>query len=533
MSDVVHVPPENLVDKTGLFAGMNKFMGIASMVMILAFVAFTIFDVEYSSAVFSIGKDFIIGSLDWFYVLVVNVVLFFVFWLLISRFGDVKLGKDDEDPDFSTFSWICMLFSAGLGSGLIYWGVAEPMYHIADNPFLTREGIEPGSVAAASMAIQITNFHWGLHGWALYVLVGLSLAYFAYRKGLPLTLRSAFYPILKEKIYGPWGHMIDLIGVFGTIFGLATSLGLGVTPIAAGLEKLGWMSNTTANQLILVAAITLMGTASAASGVGKGVRILSECNVWASIGLLLLFLILAPTAFVLGMMITGAGDYLWNVIPMGFWIDNEPERQWQSWWTIFYWGWWIAWCPFVGMFIARVSKGRTIRQFCFCVLLVPVSVVILWMGIFGGAAAGVDLFYQAGVAEAVKADYASGVFQTIAGFGYSWLVVPITILVTILLISWFVTSSDSGTLVMCTMLSMGDEHPPVKFRIFWGLTSGVVAGVLMMAGGLTALQTASIVAGLPIAILLLGMAYGMVKTLHEDFPAADVADSRELEYLNR
>ncbi len=533
MSDSIQTPPEDLVDKAGLFAGMNKFMGIASMVMILAFVGFTIQDVEYSGAVFSSGKDFIIGSLDWFYVFVMNAVLFFVFWLLISRFGDVKLGGDDEEPDFSTFSWICMLFSAGLGSGLIYWGVAEPMFHIADNPYLTREGIEPGGVDAASMAIRITNFHWGFHGWALYVLVGLSLAYFAYRKGLPLTLRSAFYPVLKEKIYGPWGHLIDLIGVFGTIFGLATSLGLGVTPIAAGLEKLGWMSNTTTNQLILVAAITLMGTASAASGVGKGVRILSEVNVWASIGLLGLFLILGPTAFALGMMITGAGDYLWNVIPMGFWIDNEPERQWQSWWTIFYWGWWIAWCPFVGMFIARVSKGRTIRQFCFCVLLVPVSVVVLWMGIFGGAAAGVDLLYNAGVQEAVSADYASGVFQTVAGFGYTWLVVPITILITILLISWFVTSSDSGTLVMCTMLSMGDEHPPVKFRIFWGITSGVVAGVLMLAGGLTALQTASIVAGLPIAVLLLLMGYGMAKTLHEDFPVADVEDQRELEYLNR
>ncbi|MGI9371593.1 MAG: BCCT family transporter, partial [Hyphomicrobiales bacterium] len=377
MSDNPHNPAENLVDKTGLFAGMNKTMAIASMVMILGFVAFTIHDVEYSGAVFAKGKDFIINSLDWFYVFVVNAVLFFVFWLLISRFGDVKLGKDDEEPDFSTFSWICMLFGAGLGTGLIYWGVAESMYQFADNPWLTREGVKPGSVEAAGMAIQITNFHWGLHGWALYVLVGLSLAYFSYRKDLPLTLRTAFYPILKEKIYGPWGHLIDLIGVFGTIFGLATSLGLGVTPIAAGMEKLGWMSNTLTNQLLLVAIITALGTASAASGLGKGVRILSEMNVWASTGLLALFLILGPTAFALGMAITGAGDYMWNVIPMGFWIDNEPERQWQAWWTIFYWGWWIAWCPFVGMFIARVSRGRTVRQFCFCVLLVPVSVVVL------------------------------------------------------------------------------------------------------------------------------------------------------------
>ena len=341
------------------------------------------------------------------------------------------------------------------------------------------------------------------------------------------------YPILKEKIYGPWGHAVDLIGVFGTIFGLATSLGLGVAPIASGLENLGWMTDTTTNQLILIAIITAMGTGSAVSGVGKGVRILSECNVWASLVLLIIFLVLGPTAFILGMVISGAGDYMWNVIPMGFWIDTEPERQWQSWWTIFYWGWWIAWCPFVGLFIARISKGRTIRQFCFCVLLLPTSVVILWMGAFGAAATGVDLFNGAGVIDAVNNDYATGVFQTVAGFGYDALTTPITILITILLVSWFVTSSDSGTLVMCTMLSMGDEHPPIKFRVFWGVTSGVVAGVLMLAGGLGALQTASIVAGLPIAVMLLMMLYGMVKTLHEDFPLPDVEDKRELEYLTR
>ena len=533
MSVETHVPPDDLVAKSGLFKGMNAIMAILSMVMIIGFVGFTVQDVEFSAEVFRKGKDFIINTLDWFYVFVVTMILFFVFWLLCSRFGNVKLGQDDDEPDFSTFSWICMLFSAGLGSGLIYWGVAEPMYHIQGTPFLTREGIEPGTVEAAASAILVTNFHWGLHGWALYVLVGLSLAYFAYRKGLPLSLRSAMYPILKDKIYGPWGHLVDLVGVFGTIFGLATSLGLGVPPIAAGMERLGWMDSSQTNQLILIAIITAMGTASAASGVGKGVRILSEVNVWASVGLLLLFFILGPTAFMLGMVISGFGDYIWNFIPMGFWIDPDPERQWQSWWTIFYWGWWIAWCPFVGLFIARISKGRTIRQFCLCVLLLPTTVVVLWMGAFGSAATGVDLFGSGGIVDAVNNDYATGVFETIAGFGYDSLTTPITILVTILLVSWFVTSSDSGTLVMCTMLSMGDEHPPVKFRIFWGVTSGVVAAVLMLAGGLGALQTASIVAGLPIAIMLLFMAFGMVKTLHEDFPLPDVADKMELQYLNR
>ncbi|WP_337660195.1 BCCT family transporter [Anderseniella sp. Alg231-50] len=533
MSDNSPNKPDNLIAKTGLFAGMNATMAIASMMMILAFVGYTIIDVERSSAVFLVGKNFIIGTMDWFYVLVVNAALFFSLWLLFSRFGDVKLGKDDDEPDFSTFSWIAMLFSAGLGSGLIYWGVSEPMFHIQGNPIADQTGIEANSTAAAVKAVTVTIFHWGFHGWGLYVLAGLCLAYFAYRNDLPLTPRAALYPILKDRIYGPWGHLVDLIAVFGTIFGIATSLGLGITPIAAGIERLGLMENNLTNQLILVAIITVLGTASAASGVGKGVRILSEMNVIASLGLLILFLVLGPTAFLLGVTISGIGDYLWNVVPMGFWINGDPKNEWQSWWTIFYWGWWIAWCPFVGMFIARVSKGRTIREFCIAVLFVPVSVVMIWMGVFGGAAAGVDLFYNAGVAEAVNDDYARGVFQTVAGFGYSWLTTPIYALITVLLISWFVTSSDSGTLVLCTMLSMGDEHPPIKFRIFWGLTVGVVAAVLMLAGGLSALQTASIVAGLPIAVIVLLMIYGMVKTLHEEHPAPDYKDKYDLEFLNR
>ncbi|WP_298852842.1 BCCT family transporter [uncultured Ruegeria sp.] len=533
MSDTHNKSSENLIAQSGWFSGMNAFMAIASMLMIIAFVAYTIFDVEKSSAVFAAGKNFIIGTMDWFYVLVVNAALIFSVWLMFSRFGDVKLGKEDDDPDFSTFSWIAMLFSAGLGSGLIYWGVAEPMYHIQGNPFADVLGLEAGSTEAAVKAVTITIFHWGFHGWGLYVLAGMSLAYFAYRHDLPLTPRAALYPILKDKIYGPWGHLVDLIAVFGTIFGIATSLGLGIVPIGAGIERLGLMENTVSNQLILVAIITVLGTASAASGVGKGVRILSEMNVMASLGLLILFIVLGPTAFILGITISGIGDYLWNVIPMGFQINGDPENQWQSWWTIFYWGWWIAWCPFVGMFIARVSKGRTIREFTLAVLFVPVSVVMIWMGVFGGAAAGVDLFYNAGVAETVNEDYARGVFATVAGFGYDWLTLPMYVLITVLLISWFVTSSDSGTLVMCTMLSMGDEHPPVKFRIFWGLTSGIVAAVLMLAGGLSALQTASIVAGLPIAVIVLLMIYGMIKTLHEEHPLPDYEDKREIEFLNR
>jgi choline/glycine/proline betaine transport protein len=353
-------------------------------------------------------------------------------------------------------------------------------------------------------------------------LVGLTLAYFAYRKGLPLAMRSALYPVLGEKIYGPYGHAADLLAVFGTVFGLATSLGLGATAVNAGFERLFDFELSITNQLILIAVITVVGTLSAVSGVGRGVRILSELNIWLSLLLLLLFLFTGPTGYLLGLYVTSIGDYLWNVIPMGFWTDPDPNRDWQSWWTIFYWGWWVAWCPFVGIFIARISRGRTIREFVWGVMVAPSLLTFLWMCIFGGNALFMELHGTGGVVDAVNQDYSLGLFKTIEQLfapAYVWSVAALT---TFLLISWFVTSSDSGTLVICTMLSMGDEHPPQRFRVFWGLGEGFVAAVLLLAGGLQALQSASIAAGVPLTVILLFMMYGLVKTLREDYSGAPV-----------
>ncbi|MDE0310076.1 MAG: BCCT family transporter [Acidiferrobacterales bacterium] len=534
MSNNDHQKPNGShVASSGILAGSNSFMAIASMVMIVGFVGYTISDVERAGTFFSGINGFITTSLDWFYIGTVCAVLVSVMWLPFSRFGDIKLGKDEDTPDFSTWSWVSMLFSAGLGSGLLYWGVAEPLYHVQGNPYLEAAGVEPNTAEAAVIAVRITLFHWGFHGWGLYVLVGLCLAYFAYRNDLPLTLRTALYPVLKERIFGVWGHIVDLVGVFGTIFGLATSLGMGVLAINAGLESLFGFTNSVGNQLILIGAITIMGTTSAVTGVEKGVRILSEANVIASIVLMVVFLIFGPTAFILGIMVTVTGDYLWNVIPMGFLIDGDPESQWQSWWTVFYWGWWIAWCPFVGLFIARISRGRTIREFVTFVLLMPTAVLILWLAVFGGGSIGMELFNQIGLIDVVNDDYSNAIYAALTGLNLGWFTSVLTVLTTILLISWFVTSSDSGTLVICTMLSMGDEHPPIKFRLFWGLLSGVVAGVLLLAGGLQALQTASIVAALPLAIICLLMVYGITKALREDHPLPDFADRREKVYLNR
>lgn len=524
---------EELVAASGPLKGMHASMSVAAMAMIIAVVVFTVLNLELANEVYGSIKDWITSTLSWYYISVVSVILIFVIWLMFSRYGDIKLGDEDERPEFSTFSWFCMLFSAGLGLGLLYWSIAEPIFHLQGNPFITMAGIEPNTEQAAQVALRITLFHWGLHGWAVYVLVGLTLAYFAYRKGLPLAMRSALYPVLGERIYGPWGHAIDLIAVFGTVFGLATSLGLGISAINAGFNFLFGMEINKINQLILVAVISVLGTLSAVSGVGRGVRILSELNIWLSLLLLVVFLVLGPTAFLLGLYVTSIGDYFWNVIPMGFWTDPDPTRDWQSWWTVFYWGWWVAWCPFVGIFIARVSRGRTIREFVWGVMLAPSLMTFFWFCIFGGTALHIELFGPGGIVEAVNQDYSLGLFRTIEAFDPQILVWPLAALSTFLLISWFVTSSDSGTLVICTMLSMGDPNPPQRFRVFWGLGEGLVAGVLLVAGGLQALQSASIAAGVPLSVILLLMMYGLVKTLREDEGASPVVQPRIAEVTGR
>jgi choline/glycine/proline betaine transport protein len=363
----------------------------------------------------------------------------------------------------------------------------------------------------------------------VYVIVGLCLAYFGFRKKLPLTLRSALYPIIGERIYGPIGHAVDLLAVFGTVFGVATSLGLGVSQMAAGLNVLFGVDPGVTTQIVLIGIISVIATLSAVSGVGNGIRIISEWNIWLSIVLLAFFLFGGPFQWLMGLFITSLGDYLWNVIPMGFWTaGTEGNTAWQGGWTIFYWGWWISWAPFVGMFIARISRGRTIREFMVGVLFVPTTIAFFWICMFGGNAIYLELNAANGVGTAGIVDTVmswnlpAALYGTIALLtdisSLQWIMSALT---TFLLATWFITSSDSGTLVITTMLSMGNDHPPQRFRIVWGLGEGLVASALLLAGGLTALQTASIAAALPISIVLLLMVYGVIKSLHED-PSAVV-----------
>ncbi|MFW6379987.1 MAG: BCCT family transporter, partial [Halorhodospira sp.] len=354
----------------GPLKGLNVPLTATAALIVLGFLLFGAWDPEYAEGVFQATSDWVIDTFKWYYIGVVAFFLLFALFLMFSRFGDLKLGDDDRPPEFSYFAWFSMLFGAGMGIGLLFWSIAEPIWHFQDNPF-----IEEGETkAAAETAMRLTYFHWGLHPWAIYSIVALSLAFFSYRKKLPLAIRSALYPLIGNRIYGPVGHAADVLAVFGTIFGVATSLGLGAIQINTGLNELVGVELNTLNQLLIVTVVTLIAVGSVISGVGRGVKILSQLNLILSVVILAFFLIFGPTLYLLSSFVQGLGDYLQNVIYLSFWTDASGAREaedWQLSWTAFYWGWWIAWSPFVGMFIARISRDRTIREFVLGVLLVP------------------------------------------------------------------------------------------------------------------------------------------------------------------
>ncbi|EAQ63472.1 transporter, BCCT family protein [Marinomonas sp. MED121] len=508
-----------VLPKAGLFAGAHPIIAVGSAVLVMAFVLFTVIDPAYASSIYSAAKGFIAAELAWYYIGLISFFLFFAVWLAFSRYGDIRLGKDSDRPEFSNFAWFSMLFGAGIGIGILFWSIAEPIYHFQSNPLISEA--QQQTVEAAQVAMRISIFHWGLHGWGLFAVIGLILAYFSYRKGLPLSIRSSLYPIFGDRIYGPIGHAADLLAVFGTVFGIATSLGLGAQQMNAGLSYLTGVEISTSNQIILIAVLSIIATASVLTGLNKGIRILSELNMHLTILILVLFIIFGPTAYVLGAFFTNIGDYLFHAVELGLWVDPNPEGQWQGWWTIFYWGWWIAWAPFCGVFIARISKGRTIREFVLGVLVAPTILAAFWITIFGNTAMFVELFGAGGITEAVNADTTMALFTTIEAMGAgSVITLVISAICTLMLITYFVTSADSATLVICTLISMGDEQPPVKYRVFWGFAIGAVAAVLLYAGGLKALQTASIVAALPFSFIVILATYGLIKSLRaEALPA--------------
>lgn len=481
-------------------------------------------DKEGAEASFVAMRNWMSDRFGWFFVLATNALLIVAALLALTKLGDVRLGGRHARPKFSTLSWFAMLFSAGMGIGLVFWSVAEPIFHFGDPQNISPVPIPTGERSAMS----ITFFHWGLHAWGVYTVVGAAIAFFSYNKGLPLTIRSTFYPILGDRVKGPVGHIIDTLAVVATLFGVATSLGLGVKQVGAGLHYLlpdvfaaaGSTGEGTALgltsvgvQICLIAVITLIATFSVVSGLDKGIKILSNTNMVVAACLLLMVFLLGPTVHLMDAFLQNIGGYISRFVGMAFWteayqVDEEGNpTHWQNGWTIFYWAWWIAWSPFVGMFIARISYGRKLRQFALGVLLVPTLVTFFWLTVFGNTAIFEEL-RGGGIVDAVADDVSTALFVLLGEFPLSAITSAFSIFV---IITFFVTSSDSGSLVIDTITGGGHPNPPVIQKIFWAVLEGAVAATLLLCGGLTALQTGSIMTGLPFAAVLLVMAWCLIK----------------------
>lgn len=514
---------QGTVMKTGFLKGMNPFVTLVAFATTVLFLGYTLLFQETAQIAIDNVRSFITYYFSWYYVLLGAGFLVFNVWVAASPYGKLRLGNSTTKPEYSYFTWFAMLYAAGQGIGLIFWSIAEPMFHFQSNPFSAGQTAE-----AAVAAMRISFFHWGLHAWSIYCIVAVCLAYAAYRKGLALTIRSTLEPILGNKIHGRMGDSVDLLAILATIFGIATSLGLGVKQINAGLNYVFGIDISISVQLGLIAIITVVAICSVVSGVGRGIKIFSQLNFWLSIILMIFFLIWGPSRYLILLLIESTGDYIQNFIPLSLWTDanhQDPaawtgwKSSWQGWWTVFYWGWWISWAPFVGVFIARISKGRTLREFILGVILVPTIFTFLWLALFGGTAISIDLFGNGGVGKAVTENLATALYVTFELMNVGDLAMVIGTLGTVLVSTYFITSSDSGTLVLTTIMSNGNPHPPIRHRITWGLLEGLVAAILLVAGGsaaLSTLQTASIAASLPFSFIMILMCYCLVKSFKQE-----------------
>ena len=544
--------------------------------LIILFIALTAWDPTSAGEIFDDAFNFVNENFGWFYILAANLFIIVVLFLALSKYGNIRLGGVDADKEFSDVSWIAMLFSAGMGIGLMFWSVGEPLFHMAD-PLWGVSGLDYGhvayedgvpvaddslwiigeQVAAAEIGIAVTYFHWAFHPWAIYGIVGLALAFFAFNRGLPLTFRSVFWPLLGNRIYGWAGHVVDILAIFATLFGLGTSLGLGALQVNRGLEITAdevfgvTVPFGDGAQVAIIAFITLVAVVSVAAGIHRGIRVLSNINVGLMLLLMFSVLILGPTLFLLELIPQSIGYYIQTLPELSFFteatgIEGSVSPHYADWgdtWTVFYWGWWIAWSPFVGMFIARISRGRTVREFVLGVLIIPVLFSFMFIGILGGAAMDAEIANQDAV-EGILADHDGDVQAAIdagdltpgeqetliAGiftigeevamfemFEEIALTSILSILAVILVITFFVTSSDSGSLVLGHLSSGGKHSAPRNQRISWALIEGAVAAVLLVAGGLGALQTASIVGGLPLAVILVIMCFSVWKGLKNEY----------------
>ena len=494
------------IDKLGLNIHPTVF-GL-SLLIIISFVTFTLLNLQQMSQTFQTIQSTIAHHAGWFYILSVNIFLGFSIYLIFSRYGKIRIGGMNEKPEFTYWGWFSMLFSAGMGIGLVFYSVAEPIFHYISPPYGAGSSIE-----SAKMAMQFTFFHWGFHAWGIYAIVALALAFFSFNRGLPLTIRSAFYPLLGEKIYGPIGNAIDITAAVATLFGLTTSLGLGVKQINAGLHHLFGIAESTNIQIMLIASITLLATISVVLGLKKGIKRLSELNMGIALVLMIFVFVCGPTIYLLNSFLQNIGMYTSQLIELSFWTEAYESSNWQKSWTIFYWAWWISWSPFVGMFIARISKGRTIQEFILSVLLVPTLLTFIWLTVFGNTALYQEMVLGHGIVNAVNENVAVALFVLLQNLPLSFFT---SLLGVLLVITFFVSSSDSASLVIDIITAGGNTNPPTIQRIFWAITEGLVAIVLLLGGGLIALQTASIITGLFFAVILLFMCFSLLKGLREE-----------------
>lgn len=509
-------------------SGTNKYFDIhgpvfwPSVILIATLIIGTLIAGESAEQAFNSARVFITGSANWLFVGAVNIFIGFSLYFAFSKFGRIRLGGQDAEPDFSTMAWFAMLFSAGMGIGLMFYAVAEPMWHLTSPPHA-----EPGTTDAVRDAMGITFLHWGLHAWAVYAIVALALAFFAFNRDLPLSFRSVFYPLLGDRIDGWMGDIIDVLAVLATLFGLATSLGLGAAQAGAGIEYVFGLTNSINLQVIIIICVTAIATISVVLGIDKGVKVLSEFNIRIAALFLLFILVVGPTLYILSSFMQNIGHYLQNFAGFATWTQSYEEGEFLNTWTVFYWAWWISWSPYVGMFIARISKGRTIREFVLGVLVIPTLVTFLWMSGFGGSALFLETGGIAEIANAVQADQTTSLFILLDQFPLSNIT---SFLAIILVLSFFVTSSDSGSLVIDGLTSGGKLHAPVGQRVFWATTEGAVAAILLVGGGLGALQAGAISTGLPFTIVLLVMCYSLQKGLnkeHKDLVDKTKAKERE------
>ena len=453
-------------------------------------------------------QTFITSAFGWYYLILVSVIVLFCLLLIFSPVGSIKLGKPGENPDYSTPTWFAMLFSAGMGIGLVFWGAAEPLSHFAADPPLAKAG----SDAAVKESMLYTFFHWGIHAWAIYAIVALALAYYQFRKEEPGLISATLVPILGEKARGPLGTAIDVMAVFATVVGVATTLGFGAAQINGGLA---FLFNTPINfpvQLMIIIVVTVLFMISAISGLGKGIKILSNANMILAIALLVLMLILGPTLFIMNLFTDTLGAYLQNLAAMSFRIAplNDEHRSWINGWTIFYWAWWISWSPFVGIFIARVSKGRTIREFLIGTLIMPALVSFLWFAVFGASA--IDL-QMSGAVDLTKNATEEVLFAIFHELPWS----SVLSVVAIALVStFFITSADSATFVLGMQTTYGSLTPPARVKLTWGIAQSLVAVILLYSGGLQALQNALIIAAFPFSAILILMMLSLYRSLAKE-----------------